>query len=147
MIEFFVPGTPAPAGSKRAFTPKGWKRPIITDACKRTKPWQQEIKSVAIENYQGDLLAGALRLTLVFRVARPQGHMRTGKNAGEVRESSPTWPIVKPDVLKLTRAVEDALTGIIWRDDSQIVQEVLSKVYTLGSTGVQIKIENATYEF
>lgn len=33
-----------------------------------------------------------------------------------------------PDVLKLARGVEDALTGIVWRDDAQIVNESLSKV-------------------
>ena len=32
-------------------------------------------------------------------------------------------------MLKLARAVEDALTGIVWRDDAQIVDEQLSKVY------------------
>jgi Holliday junction resolvase RusA-like endonuclease len=31
--------------------------------------------------------------------------------------------------LKLARAAEDALTQVIWRDDSQIVSEVLLKVY------------------
>ena len=32
-------------------------------------------------------------------------------------------------LLKLTRAVEDALTGLVWRDDAQVVDEVLSKRY------------------
>jgi Holliday junction resolvase RusA-like endonuclease len=37
--------------------------------------------------------------------------------------------VTRPDVLKLARAAEDALTGIVWRDDSQIVHETLAKVY------------------
>jgi len=32
-------------------------------------------------------------------------------------------------VLKLARAVEDALTGVIWADDAQIVDEVIRKRY------------------
>jgi Holliday junction resolvase RusA-like endonuclease len=32
-------------------------------------------------------------------------------------------------VLKLARAVEDALTGVLWRDDAQIAIEQLSKHY------------------
>jgi predicted short-subunit dehydrogenase-like oxidoreductase (DUF2520 family) len=32
-------------------------------------------------------------------------------------------------VLKLARGVEDALTGIVWRDDAQIVVEHLEKRY------------------
>jgi Holliday junction resolvase RusA-like endonuclease len=39
------------------------------------------------------------------------------------------YPISKPDVLKLARAAEDALTGIIWSDDALIVQEHLYKAY------------------
>jgi Holliday junction resolvase RusA-like endonuclease len=32
-------------------------------------------------------------------------------------------------VLKLARAVEDALTGVVWRDDAEIVAEGLAKLY------------------
>jgi hypothetical protein len=31
--------------------------------------------------------------------------------------------------LKLARAAEDALTGVLWLDDSQIVDERISKAY------------------
>lgn len=32
-------------------------------------------------------------------------------------------------MLKLARAAEDALTGILWRDDAQICDEVIRKRY------------------
>jgi Holliday junction resolvase RusA-like endonuclease len=38
-------------------------------------------------------------------------------------------PTVKPDLTKLLRAVEDALTGVVWRDDSQIIHQVVNKEY------------------
>ena len=40
-----------------------------------------------------------------------------------------------PDVLKLARGVEDALTGIVWRDDAQIVNESLNKVVGAAAPG------------
>jgi Holliday junction resolvase RusA-like endonuclease len=44
-----------------------------------------------------------------------------------LRASAPRYPTGRPDVLKLARACEDALTGVIWRDDAQIVVERLYK--------------------
>lgn len=128
-VQFFVPGKPEPAGSKRAFVPKGWTRPVITDANKKSKPWKDTVTNIALQNYRGELMTGPLRVTFKFQVWRPQGHYGTGKNGGIVKRSSPLHPAVKPDVLKLARGVEDALTSIIWKDDAQIVDEHILKEY------------------
>ena len=39
------------------------------------------------------------------------------------------YPITKPDATKMLRAVEDAMTGIAWLDDAQIVRQVVTKRY------------------
>lgn len=39
------------------------------------------------------------------------------------------YPITKPDADKLARAVWDALKGIIYADDSQVVRLTLAKDY------------------
>ena len=36
-------------------------------------------------------------------------------------------PTSKPDVLKLARLVEDALTGVLFIDDAQIITELIEK--------------------
>jgi Holliday junction resolvase RusA-like endonuclease len=127
-LTFTVYGKPAPAGSKR-FVPAGGKRggrPLVIDDSKRSRPWKQDVAAIAGEAMGGrELLAGPLGLELVFYVARPKGHY----GARGLRPSAPAWPIVKPDVLKLARAVEDALTGQVWRDDAQVVRELLMKRY------------------
>jgi Holliday junction resolvase RusA-like endonuclease len=46
-----------------------------------------------------------------------------------LKGSAPEWPVARPDALKLARAAEDALTGIVWADDAQIVVERLGKVF------------------
>jgi Holliday junction resolvase RusA-like endonuclease len=138
-IKFFVPGVPKTAGSKRAFIPKGWTRAIITEDCKGSKDWRGDVKRFASENYHGPLLEGPLEVEFVFQLTRPNGHFRTGKNAGIEKDSAPPYPHRKPDVLKLARAAEDALSSVLYRDDAQIVVETLRKVYGVPGLWVTVK--------
>jgi Holliday junction resolvase RusA-like endonuclease len=125
-LKFTVFGTPAPAGSKRGFYNAKAGRVIITDDSARSRPWKAQISDAAAEAMNGEtLLDGPLILSLGFYMPRPKGHF--GKRG--LRPSAPKVPTVKPDLLKLARAVEDGLTGIVYRDDSQIAREVLDKFY------------------
>lgn len=130
VISFTVLGRPQPAGSKRAFVNPKTGRAIITDDAKKSRPWKQEVKHTALVAYpHGQLLDGPLVVEITFVLARPAAHMGTGRNAGQVRPSAPAYPIVRPDVDKLSRAVLDALTGTLWRDDAQVVRKTVEKVY------------------
>lgn len=140
LLAFSVDGTPRPAGSKRAFVPRGKDgKPVmrngrvlttVVDANPKSKDWKTDI-SLAAKQLRGDLplLQGPLQVSFTFRLRRPKNHYRTGKNAALLKDDAPQFPICKPDALKLARAVEDALTGIVWVDDAQIVRESLWKVY------------------
>jgi Holliday junction resolvase RusA-like endonuclease len=137
-IEFFVPGKPQTAGSKQAFIRSG--RAIVTDANKKTKPWQAQVAMFASQAYQGPLLDFPLMVSMVFFRLRPKGHFGTGKNEGVLKKNAPIAPAVMPDLLKWTRAVEDALTKVVWTDDARIVVEPLQKVYaTVEGVAVQIR--------
>ena len=140
-IDFFVSGLPKPSGSKRGFYIPKLKRVIITDANPNAKDWKTDVRHAAMEAYSGPPLDCPLAVTFTFYLPRPKGHFRTGKRAGELRDNAPAFPVGKPDVLKLARGVEDALTAIIYKDDSLIVSEHLYKRYTPGSPGVQISIQ------
>jgi Holliday junction resolvase RusA-like endonuclease len=126
-ISFFVPGLPAPGGSKRAFVVGD--RAVVTEDCKRSKPWRSQVAAVANDAHAGPPLDGALSVRLEFVVARPRGHFGTGRNVDKVKPSAPAFPTVKPEVLKLARSTEDALTGTLWRDDCLTVRLVLAKRY------------------
>jgi Holliday junction resolvase RusA-like endonuclease len=39
------------------------------------------------------------------------------------------YPTNPPDATKLLRSTEDALTGIVWKDDKLIVDQLVSKNY------------------
>ena len=137
-IEFTVLGIAKPAGSKTGFVmtnkQTGKQRAVVVDACKTTKPWQAVVSAAAMEAncgkaldaWERPLFDGALLATFRFYVPRPKSHFNS---KGELKANAPAFITKKPDVLKLARAVEDALTGIVYRDDSQIVQEHLFKSY------------------
>lgn len=129
-VRFIVHGIAQPAGSKRGFINRKTGGVIITDAAKRSRPWKADVSAAAAAAMIGTrLLDGPLALDVVFVVPRPKGHYGSGRNAGNVRASAPMYPAVKPDVTKLLRAVEDACTGIVWRDDAQIVSQHATKRY------------------
>jgi len=129
MIEFFVPGLCKPAGSKKAFVNKYTGRASVVDACDKSRDWKADVKLFASQAYSGPLLTGPLRVEFSFFVARPKCHYGSGKNSDTLKPSAPHYPIGKPDVLKLARACEDALSGVIYGDDAQIVTEVIAKRY------------------
>ncbi len=139
-IAFSVPGIPRPGGSKRAFHHPKTGRIIITDACREAKNWRAVVALSAREAYQGPLIQKPLEMWIQFMFPHPQSHYRTGRNRAYLRACAPSVPAMKPDLTKLIRAVEDALTGIIWRDDAQIVRQIAEKHYVSG-TGPCTKIE------
>lgn len=144
MIEFFVPGIPKPGGSKRAFYVKKLNRAVITDAGgASTKEWRQQVAAFARDAYNGPLLDGAMTVTMQFFMPRPKGH----SGSKGIKPSAPLYPATKPDVLKLARSTEDALTGIIWRDDCTTVSLSLDKQYADsrpdGRPGARITVERS----
>ena len=139
-IEFFVPGTPATAGSKKGFYIEKIKRVVQTPASDKTKPWMNTVTFFARQEYKGPLLEGPLKLTIEFRLLRIKGHYGTGRNAGKLKPSAPTYSAVVPDLTKLTRALEDALVGITWRNDSQVAIQETRKVYVDRDPGAMVRI-------
>lgn len=121
MIEFTVHGIPAPQGSKTAWG---------TEANPNTRPWRAAVAAQAAETMgETPLLEGALELSVQFVFPRPKSHYGTGRNAGVLKDAAPVFHATKPDCDKLVRAIGDALTGTLCRDDSQFSQVHAEKVY------------------
>lgn len=118
MIEFVVWGVPIQKGSARAFMPKGWTRPVITSDTRRgLKEWEHAIRVVAQE-HAGQMFTEAVHVDLLFVLPRPKSLPK------RVRHH-----LKKPDIDKLSRAALDAMTGIVWKDDSQVVALQAHKRY------------------
>jgi Holliday junction resolvase RusA-like endonuclease len=125
---FTVYCTPTPQGSKRGWVIPGKNgakpRAIVADANNKTKPYRQLVTQTVIETMQrrGQESPWAVAkvpvwLTLNFYVSRPQSAKKR------------ICPSVKPDIDKLARSTMDALTGLLFADDAQVVELNCSKNY------------------
>jgi crossover junction endodeoxyribonuclease RusA len=116
-VSFTVYGKPEPQGSIRAFMVGG--KPRLTSDNAKLKPWRQQVALSAIaEGMQKIGKHEPVRLFVDFYLERPTSAPK-----------SRICPAVKPDLDKLLRAVKDALKGIAWEDDVQVVCVQATKQY------------------
>jgi len=59
-----------------------------------------------------------------------------------LKKGKRVFPASRPDLTKLIRSVEDALTGILWRDDAQVISQVALKRYAMPdeTPGVRVRV-------
>lgn len=140
---FFVAGVPVPKGSAKAFMRPDAKFPIVMqDNREKQKPWASAISYTAQQSGVKYIERGPVALGVIFYMPRIGTHFGTGKNAGVLKHSAPTYHTAKPDLDKLLRCVKDALTGVAWKDDAQVaVVRELMKIYGEYTPGAIITIE------
>ena len=128
MIIFHVEGNPRPQPRPRAFkTARGLVRMYDSASA---EAWKGQIALAARLERPAAPLEGPISLNLSFRLSRPRGHFGTGKNQDYLKQSAPIWPVSKPDLDNLVKAVMDCLTTLgFWRDDDQVVQISAVKEY------------------
>jgi crossover junction endodeoxyribonuclease RusA len=112
VIDFAVRGMPQVQGNMRAVGSRVFsKRKPELDA------WRDAIATEARDAMADrPLILEALYVVLSFRLQRPKGH--TGRRG--LLPSAPAYPTGRPDLDKLIRAALDAMTGVVWADDSQV---------------------------
>jgi crossover junction endodeoxyribonuclease RusA len=134
MIEFEVPGVPAPQGSKTR------TRFGMREDNPATRPWRAAVAWEATRAMDGITpIGGPAELHVVFFFPRPKSHFGTGRNADQLKAVAPAYCTSKPDIDKLLRAIGDAVTGICVRDDSQFVKVTGLKVYGTPKAAVLIQ--------
>lgn len=130
-----VYGMPAPQGSKRHVG-----NGVMVESSKKVRPWRQDVKSAALAVRAGaEPIDAAVRVRMVFTMPKPASAPKTRR----------TYPMRMPDLSKLARSTEDALTDAgIWRDDARVIEYGrLAKVFpgedpeSLDVPGVRITIE------
>lgn len=84
---------------------------------------------------------GPVKVTMHFVCKRPKSHYRTGRYAHLLKDSAPLWKATSPDLSKLIRSTEDALTTAgVWHDDRQVAALDVTDTWDDWS-GVSIRIE------
>jgi Holliday junction resolvase RusA-like endonuclease len=159
-VKFTVYGVPVPQGSARAFVVgrviqnapghRVVENPTAVVQPDNKQPlnhWRTQIANearMAMNTANRGLIAeedgldfdGPIRISAVFAFNRPKS----------IKPAERPHPTVKPDLDKLIRAVLDALTGVLFRDDAQVIQFGASKVYLSapGSEYLELTVENPT---
>ena len=132
MDKIFIPvrGVPAPQGSKRHIG-----HGIMIENSKKVKPWRQDVRAAAIDHYEGDIIARAVEVEIIFLFARPKSHYGTGKNANKLKQKAPecVTSSATGDIDKLCRSTLDGLSakagGTVIKDDSLVVSLKAVKKY------------------
>lgn len=134
-IELEVYGIPGPQGSKR-HVGKG----IMIESSDKVKPWREAIKWAYLARFatwtNRPKITGPVILEVTFCFIKP----RTVKTR---------YPQAKPDLSKLVRSTEDALTDIgAWEDDARVVATMSRKLWAgtpgaLMGPGAHIRIREA----
>jgi len=132
MVTFTVWGMPAPQGSKKFVGTTKTGRGIMVESSAKVKPWRQDVSAMAEEVMRNrPLMTGAISMQIVFLLPRP----------ASISVKKRPYPSVKPDLSKLVRSTEDALTGKVWRDDAQVVVLNVCKRYSNdGRSGAMITV-------
>lgn len=124
---FMVHGQPKTAGSKKHI---GGGR-IIDTSGKAGAQWRKKVAHAGKATMQGlglPVQEGPISLEVTFFMKRPKHHFTKSGN-GVIKTQAPYAHTIRPDATKLLRAVEDALTGVIWKDDAQIYFQAVHKVW------------------
>lgn len=113
-IEFFVEGVPVPwhrTGQNRyAQTTFKVKADVV---------WQKHVHNQSILNRPMVLPLGPVILDLTFMMPRPKKH----------KKGVHYYFTKRPDLDNLTKSIKDAINLSMYKDDSQVVEERLRKVF------------------
>lgn len=116
-------------------------RPRVVSQGGRTRSYTPRMAAEAEHRIRETWLAagwgtqdGPLYVEVRVLVGRPIGHYRTsrGERLAELLPSAPRWPAVRPDLDNYAKTALDALRGVAYQDDGQIVRAYLAKMYARG---------------
>jgi Holliday junction resolvase RusA-like endonuclease len=117
--------------------PNGAMLPAGTaESRKRMYQWREDIRHEAKLAMDGrPPMVGPIRLMVEFRMPVPSSTIRKYQHGWLCHTK-------KPDVDKLFRMLSDAMTAIVWKDDSQVCFSTINKVYAWnGATGAMVIVE------
>lgn len=127
-----------PVGKARARTVRTKYGRTISYTPKKTRRWEDNARMQAQAQMRGrSPLTGPVALRVCAYLAVPSSWPAWKREAalhGHVR------PTGKPDLDNLLKAANDAMNGVLWIDDAQVVQIVSDKAYS-DTPRVEIQVD------
>lgn len=93
----------------------------------KVKQFKRVLRSLAVNQYTRPPLIGPLSVSLTFY--RPV-QKSISQSEREQRLTNRSKPVVKPDTDNYIKSTLDALNGVLWHDDAQIVKIEAEKKYS-----------------
>jgi Holliday junction resolvase RusA-like endonuclease len=118
-----IPGELRGKGRPRMTAIAGRPR-AYTDA--KTATAEAWVRTCAAKVHSGGPLDGAVTVTIDLNLPVPASW---SKKRRALALAGTMAPITKPDLDNVLKLVGDALNGIVWRDDRQIVRATISRRY------------------
>ena len=135
MVTFKVDATPVPKGRAR-YVRRG--NHISTYTPEKTRTYETLIRDAAIEAMgASEPLETPVTLYLYIRIPIPKSY---SKKRVESCLNGLEKPIRKPDGSNILKSVEDGMNSVVYKDDSQIVNIHVTKVYS-SEAGVDICVK------
>lgn len=100
---------------------------------KKTADFESNLKQMCANQYKSAALTGPLAVKVAFYLTKPKSVKRE-------------YPAVKPDVDNLLKSTFDAMNGLLWKDDCQIVSLEASKRYSSGEGFIVMEIYSLTLQ-
>lgn len=122
-IRFTVPGEPTGKGRPRVYKVNGISRAITPQ---KTLSYENLVKWIVSESMQVEQLTGEIEAEIKAYYAIPKN--MTKKNRQLIEEGK-LHPTKKPDLDNVAKIILDALNGIAYKDDSQVVILHIEKEY------------------
>lgn len=123
VLTITIPGEMRGKGRPRFGTAGGQARAFTDSKTRNAEAW---VRSRAADAWVGAPLVGPITLQMSIGVAVPASwskRKRADALAGAI------WPTSKPDLDNVLKLVGDALNGIVWQDDKQIVRAEVVRRY------------------
>lgn len=109
----------------------------MVESSAKVKPWREAVKLAALDAMAGTTFPGAVSIQMHFTLPKP----------ASAPKRKTILACKKPDLSKLVRCTEDAMTDAgVWEDDSRIVACISSKLFpgegvnSLHIPGVRIEV-------
>jgi len=144
-VQIYVEGRPVPQGSMTAsYNRKLGVAHVHHVQGTALAQWRASIREACKRKGYTDPPVTPVRVRITFAMPRPKEHMVLRGGRYVVRASY-IWrvPTSPPDIDKLIRGVLDALTGMMYHDDSQVVEVHARKVYASGDPYAVIEVSDA----
>ena len=132
-LDFTVPGRAVPKGRPRVFRSGHTKTPDRTVAYERKVSAAARVDALADGPLKPIPKSVAVAVEIIVYVARPK------RSKGTIR---PVWPATgrMGDVDNIAKSILDALSGVAYADDKQVVTLSVHRRYCAGNTEPRVRI-------